>query len=600
MVDWKKEIKLGELVGRKGEPGAGVATPAAPVRRTEDGVEPEKKSFWKREIGVRKPTEEGGRPAKRPLARTAKPAAAEGATTPTSSEPSDGAKLLSRFARTDKPVAGTPTEERPKPSRFARPVPRGAETQVEEPKKSSLFARARKTETDAPAEKKPSRFARVGKADAAAAKTATKPSLFARLGKAQADVAPDRTKTKKPSRFARPAKTAEETPARTRGRSPLARDISFRRRPKPRGDADGATKSTRGKKKTQIVGLKVGASHFAAAHVAANGQPELLQFAREPIERGIVVAGELRDPDKLGVALKEFFRRNKLPQKAVRLGIGTNRIGVRRFEITGLQNASHLENAIRFRAQEVLPIPLEEAVLDYQVVGETTDENGQTTYRVLLVVAYRDLVHRYVRACRAAGLKLVGIDLEAFALLRALGPTANVVRDDAAVVIVSVGHDRSTFVVADGGTCEFARVLDWGGGALDVAIARALDLAPSQAESIKQSLTLNATQERLEGHTQEQAVAVYEAARKELQTFVRELVSSLHFYQNQPGSLGIGEITITGGTAQLPGLAAELQRLIGVTVRVGDPFARLQAGKRVDPGAELGSVAVAIGLGIEN
>jgi Tfp pilus assembly PilM family ATPase len=93
---------------------------------------------------------------------------------------------------------------------------------------------------------------------------------------------------------------------------------------------------------------------------------------------------------------------------------------------------------------------------------------------------------------------------------------------------------------------------------------------------------------------------VYEAVRKELQTFVRELVSSLHFYQNQPGSLGIGEITITGGTAQLPGLAAELQRLIGVTVRVADPFARLQAGKRVDPGVELGSVAVAIGLGIED
>ena len=144
-------------------------------------------------------------------------------------------------------------------------------------------------------------------------------------------------------------------------------------------------------------------------------------------------------------------------------------------------------------------------------------------------------------------------------------------------------------------------MLDWGGGALDVAIARTLDLTPSQAEPIKQSLTLNATQERLEGHTQEQAVAVYEAVRKELQTFVRELVSSLHFYQNQPGSLGIGEITITGGTAQLPGLAAELQRLIGVTVRVGDPFQRLQGanGKRFDSDTELGSAAVAIGLGIE-
>ncbi|MGZ8695001.1 MAG: type IV pilus assembly protein PilM, partial [Gaiellaceae bacterium] len=351
--------------------------------------------------------------------------------------------------------------------------------------------------------------------------------------------------------------------------------------------------------KAEVVGLKVGASHIAAAQVTSNGGGlELVQYARESLDRGIVVGGELRDPEALATHLKEFFRKHKLPQKAVRLGIGTNRIGVRRLEITGLADASHLENAIRFRAQEVLPIPLEEAVLDYQVVGESEDEKGQKTYRVLLVVAYRDLVQRYVRACKAAGLKLVGIDLEAFALLRSLGPTKDAARDDAAVVIVSIGHDRSTFVVADGDTCEFARVLDWGGGALDVAVARVLDKTPSQVEPIKMSLTLNSTQERLEGHTQEQAVAVYEAVRKELQTFVRELVSSLHFYQNQPGSLGIGEITISGGTAQLPGLAAELQRLIGVTVRVGDPFTRVAGGKR-DEAGELGSAAVAIGLGIE-
>ena len=71
----------------------------------------------------------------------------------------------------------------------------------------------------------------------------------------------------------------------------------------------------------------------------------------------------------------------------------------------------------------MLPIPLEEAVLDYQVVGESDDEEGKKTYRVLLVVAYRDLVQRYVGRARSPALKLVGIDLEAFALLRSLGPT---------------------------------------------------------------------------------------------------------------------------------------------------------------------------------
>jgi Tfp pilus assembly PilM family ATPase len=87
--------------------------------------------------------------------------------------------------------------------------------------------------------------------------------------------------------------------------------------------------------------------------------------------------------------------------------------------------------------------------------------------------------------------------------------------------------------------------------------------------------------------------------RRQLQTFARELVSSLQFYQNQPGSLGIGEIILTGGTAQMPGLARELERLIGVRVRVGDPLRRVRASKRV-PTDELGSLSVAIGLGIED
>jgi Tfp pilus assembly PilM family ATPase len=88
--------------------------------------------------------------------------------------------------------------------------------------------------------------------------------------------------------------------------------------------------------------------------------------------------------------------------------------------------------------------------------------------------------------------------------------------------------------------------------------------------------------------------------RRQLQAFARELVSSLQFYQNQPGSLGIGEIVITGGTAHLTGLAEELQRLIGVRVAVGDPLLRVKLGRKVREAEQVGSLAVAIGLGIED
>ena len=350
----------------------------------------------------------------------------------------------------------------------------------------------------------------------------------------------------------------------------------------------------------RLVGLKIGASQLAAARVSNNGAAELLQVAREPLEPGIVIGGELREPEALAAALKKFFARNKLPRKNVRLGIASNRIGVRIFDVDGIEDEKQLDNAIRFRAHEVLPIPLEEAVLDYHILREHVDADGNNSRRVLLVVAYRELVERYVSACRKAGLTLAGVDLEAFALLRALAPPrAPDAAVDAALVAVSIGHDRSTFVVSDGRACEFTRVIDWGGSSLSVAMARVLGLAPSEVESMKRSLSLE-SEDVPDGIDPERYELAVDAVRKQVQGFARELVSSLQFYQAQPDSLGIGEIVVTGGTSGLGGLAPELERLVGVRVRVGDPLARLKVGKKVAADEQIGSLAVAIGLGIED
>ena len=121
-----------------------------------------------------------------------------------------------------------------------------------------------------------------------------------------------------------------------------------------------------------VVGLRIGSSQLAAALVNNNGSAELLQLARTPLEPGIVAAGEVRDSVALAQALKRFFAQNKLPRSGVRLGVATNRIGVRVLEVPAMDDPKLLANAIRFRAQEVLPIPLADAVLDHVVLGEPT------------------------------------------------------------------------------------------------------------------------------------------------------------------------------------------------------------------------------------
>jgi type IV pilus assembly protein PilM len=188
-------------------------------------------------------------------------------------------------------------------------------------------------------------------------------------------------------------------------------------------------------------------------------------------------------------------------------------------------------------------------------------------------------------------------------MLRALAdpPSPDSAPATGAQVVVNVGHDRSTFAVSDGRVCEFTRVLGWGGQNLSVAIARALDITPSEATPIKHVLSLVAQSEPPEGITQEALGTAREAVTRELQSFARELVSSLRFYQNQPGSLGIGQLVLTGGSAHLPGFADELNRLIGVPVTVGDPLNRVAIPKKFrEPEYALGSLTVAIGLGIED
>jgi type IV pilus assembly protein PilM len=401
---------------------------------------------------------------------------------------------------------------------------------------------------------------------------------------------------RKPAPTKAEAKTAAKEPngkteATTQVKAPKGGLSLPKRAPK----AKKTTSSSSGGRHKQLVGLSVGASQLTAAVVVNNGKPKLVKAARHTLPADVVAGGEVRDSEALANEIAAFFAEADLPRKNVRLGIGSSRTGVRVFERPAVDDPRQLANAIRFRAYETLPIPIEEAMLDYHIVEETT-----TPDRVLLAVAYRDLVDRFAATCAAAKIDLVGIDIEAFALLRAVGgePLKAGERAEAARVAVSIGHDRTTVAVSDGRLCEFTRVLDWGGARVTAAIERALEVDAGEAEQVKRSLDISgrATEEPGDERTTRAA----EAARREVNGLARELASSLHFYQDQPDSLGFAEITITGGGAHLQGLAEQLEELIGIHVRVADPFARVGSGHGISSNGQDGALAVAIGLGIED
>jgi len=355
-----------------------------------------------------------------------------------------------------------------------------------------------------------------------------------------------------------------------------------------------------------VVGLKIGSSKMVAAQVHTNGGRRLTAIASRDVPDGVISRGELLDPATLAAELKTFFKESGLPKKNVRLGLASNRIGVRTIQIEGAQSKEDLTNAVTFRAQEELSIPVMDASLDFDVVDEWTNDEGVEIRRVLVAVAYKDLVDPFDVAFREAGIRLAGMDLEALALLRALAPdipATGAGEEDVprtATVIVNVGGDHSVVAITDSRVLEYARVIDWGGSNVTAGLMEGMELDEETAQRYKHAL---APGEGIpEGLAEEQVPAAREVIETQVNSFARELISTLQYYQGQEDSLAISHVVLAGGGARLGGFADSLGRLTGVPVHVGDPTTRITEvtvdqekleGTTRDP-----ELAVPIGLGL--
>ena len=154
----------------------------------------------------------------------------------------------------------------------------------------------------------------------------------------------------------------------------------------------------RKKKDTAAVGLDIEAGSIAAAEVRVNGSARVVGAAVEPLAPGAFHEGEVADADSIADALKSLFSANKL-SKQVRLGLGNQKVIVRTLRLPAIEDPKEMEAAVRFQAQEQIPMPLDQAVLEHQVVGGVPAEEGATPQvDVIVVAARRDMVGLLHRA----------------------------------------------------------------------------------------------------------------------------------------------------------------------------------------------------------
>jgi len=379
-----------------------------------------------------------------------------------------------------------------------------------------------------------------------------------------------------------------------------------------------------------VVGLDIQPGHVAAVQARVNGSVVVKRAAGASLPADTVREGEVLDEGVLAETLREVFKDGGLSRR-VRLGVANQRTVLRTLELPPVTDRKELDAAVRFQAQDQVPMPLSNAVLDFHPLGifETPDGPRQ---RVVLVAAQRDMIQRLLAAVRDAGLRPEGVDLSAFALIRSL------YRPDpehAGRVLYLNVDGLTNMAIAEGTTCRFTRVV--GGGieamASELAERRSIPLVDARALMAAVDLTVPAAPEpapesraSVADPESEPAAAVGPEAptsadedldpadppaapsagatpeadvRTVLESGIREISgevrNSLEFHRSQEGGGEVSLVVLSGSALDLTGFAEALQEQLGIQVE--------RESVRLDE-QDLGGVsahrlAIAAGLAVE-
>ena len=339
----------------------------------------------------------------------------------------------------------------------------------------------------------------------------------------------------------------------------------------------------------EAVGVDVGSRTITVAELkGGRGRPTVSNFGGLELPGQTVREGEVLDVPGTAAAIKELMASAGIKRKKVWLGIANQRVVVRQVDLPWVEE-KELKSSLRYQVQDFIPIPVEEAELDVHVVDEFVNDQGERFRRMLLVAAHRDSVSAHVEAARQAGLNPIGVDLNSFAVLRAMGTTDSMQPGDE--VLVDIGADVTNIIVHRAGQPTFVRILVMGGDDITDALEAGLSVAREEAEATKRGATVGA-----DGDVGDRIVT------ERADGFIDEIRSSLDYFQAQTGDVQLASVILTGGGAALKGLAERLADALRLPVEVGNPFPRFEVRNSVYSAEDLAAVGpsmtTAIGLGM--
>ena len=293
--------------------------------------------------------------------------------------------------------------------------------------------------------------------------------------------------------------------------------------------------------------------------------------------------GQITD-EKENLALAEVIRKlgrqTNLTDKNVSLALPEVSVFTRLVSFP-LVDDKEIASAVKWEAEQYVPIPMAEAILQYQIVSR---DNALTRpeSQVLLVATPKDLVEKYLRVAHLAGLEVVGVETQLLALVRALAPAQGT------VLLMDFGARTTDIAIAKNGTMTFSRSIPTAGDALTRALVQNLGVRYSQAEEYKKTYGLSTD---LEGK-------IKKALNPVLAILVEEIKKAVHFYQTEEKGEAPQSLIVSGGSSTMPEVIATLSALLGLEVMMGDPFLKMEIEEKTKETLRnyLPLYAVAVGL----
>ena len=322
------------------------------------------------------------------------------------------------------------------------------------------------------------------------------------------------------------------------------------------------------------MGLDIGTSGVRAAELTMGKRYVTLErFGQVALPPGAVRDGEVIDPDAVAQAIKQLWAQVKFTTKKVVVGVANQKVVVRQVDLPWLP-ADEVKKSLAFQVQDVVPMPVEQAILDYHPLEEFTNEAGARILRVLLVAASREMVGSALDAVQKAGLTPQMVDLTSFAVLRSLVQMDHTGLDSTqAEALVDIGASVTNIVVHQGGVPRFVRILLMGGADITDAVAERLGVTQEQAEVTKRDLGMSATAAAGDSHPANRAIEATASA------FVEEVRGSLDYFMGQPGAARIARVVLSGGGSRLTHLADRLSAATRLPVQAARPMSVLKIGK---------------------